>query len=66
MSTQPDWQISEKHLEDVSWKLARQCRYVIQACLREEEWIDADQEFHDLIRAELVRLMGKTCDSRRR
>jgi hypothetical protein len=34
-------------------RLARQCRNIIQACLREEEWIEADREFYRIIRAGL-------------
>jgi len=30
--------------------MARRCRHVIQACLREEEWGDADFEFYMIIR----------------
>jgi hypothetical protein len=31
-------------------RLARACRNVIQAVLREEEWADADREFYLVIR----------------
>ena len=54
-----DRSVSEKQLDELSWKLARQCRHIIQTCLREEEWIDADHEFYLTIRAEIYRLMGK-------
>ena len=54
-----DRSVSEKQLDKLSWRLARQCRHIIQACLREEEWIDADHEFYLAIRAEISRLMGK-------
>ncbi len=30
--------------------MARRCRHIIQACLREEEWRDADFEFYMIIR----------------
>lgn len=48
----------ETHSADVvihalSIRLAKQCRNVIQCCLREEEWRDADMEFYRLIRAGL-------------
>lgn len=36
--------------------LARQCRHIVQGCLREEEWIDADREFYMVIREGLERL----------
>lgn len=31
-------------------RLARECRHIIQAVLREEEWADADREFYRVIR----------------
>ena len=34
-------------------RTARKCRRIVQACLREEEWIEADREFYAAIRAEL-------------
>ena len=42
--------------DKVAWALTRQCRSVVQACLREEEWEDADKEFFEVIRKELVGL----------
>jgi hypothetical protein len=38
-----------RHREETAIQIARDCRYVIQGCLREEEWQDADEEFYDLI-----------------
>jgi len=35
--------------DELAWRLARQCRNVVQACLREEEWGDADAEFVRII-----------------
>jgi hypothetical protein len=35
---------------EIAWQLAQQCRSIVQACLREEEWQDADREFWDVIR----------------
>lgn len=32
-----------------AWQLARKCRNIVQGCLREEEWQDADQEFFEII-----------------
>ena len=37
----------------VALRTAKQCREVIQSCLREEEWRDADFEFYRIIRANL-------------
>ena len=36
-------------------RLARDCRYIIQGCLRGEEWQDADQELFDIIAPHLKR-----------
>jgi hypothetical protein len=41
-------------LEETARRIARQCRHVVQACLREEEWQDADCEFFDIISEELL------------
>lgn len=35
--------------EEIAMQIARDCRYIIQSCLREEEWQDADQEFYEVI-----------------
>jgi hypothetical protein len=34
-------------------RLARRCREFIHGCLREEEWLDAEDEFEKVIRAGL-------------
>ncbi len=34
-------------------RLAKQCRQIIQGCLREEEWRDCDLEYYRIIRAGL-------------
>jgi hypothetical protein len=33
----------------IAWSIARDCRRIVQACLREEEWQAADEEFYRLI-----------------
>lgn len=38
-----------KRREESAMRLAQDCRYIIQECLREEEWQDADQEFFQVI-----------------
>jgi hypothetical protein len=48
------------HFEAI--RVARACRNVIQACLREEEWGLADEEFYKLIRESFERLQ---CDGRK-
>jgi hypothetical protein len=42
-------------IDALSWRIARQCRAVVQTCLREEEWADADREFCAVISAGLGR-----------
>jgi hypothetical protein len=36
-------------------RMARRCRHIVQSCLREEEWADADREFYRVCREELER-----------
>ena len=44
----------EVHL--LAIRLAQQCRRIVQACLREEEWIEADRQFYAVIRTGLESL----------
>ncbi len=39
--------------DEAAWRIAKECRGIVQACLREEEWPDADREFFGVIRAGL-------------
>jgi hypothetical protein len=41
-------------------RLARECRNIVQACLREEEWRDADDEFSAIIKAGLIQYEKRT------
>jgi len=41
--------LSAIDLNLVARRLARQCREIIQSCLREEEWLDAEDEFARVI-----------------
>jgi hypothetical protein len=55
-------------IHTLSIRLARACRNIVQACLREEEWGDADREFYRIIRAGLedYKLGGnKPCPTRK-
>jgi hypothetical protein len=45
----------ERRLHEAAVRIAVRCRRIVQACLREEEWIDADREFYLVIREELER-----------
>lgn len=47
----------EPDIEAFARKTAIQCREVIQACLREEEWRDADEEFSEIIRQAVIELL---------
>ncbi|HMO84763.1 MAG TPA: hypothetical protein PKC18_07580 [Lacipirellulaceae bacterium] len=35
--------------DDTARQAAIECRQIVQACLREEEWQDADEEFYNVI-----------------
>lgn len=41
--------VSDRNLHDAALRMARRCRFVIQSCLREEEWRDCDTEFYAVI-----------------
>jgi hypothetical protein len=45
----------EPAVQELAWRLARACRRVVQSCLREEEWVDADREFYAIILMGLAR-----------
>jgi hypothetical protein len=47
-------QPTDARTHDTSIRIARRCRHIIQACLREEEWGDADREFYRICREELA------------
>ena len=40
---------TDRQLHETAVRLAVRCRRVVQACLREEAWIDADREFYLII-----------------
>ena len=40
-------------------RIAQRCRHIIQACLREEEWADADREFYRVAREVLEEFRSK-------
>jgi hypothetical protein len=44
--------------EQLAMRLAKECRIIIQACLREEEWLDAEEEFRWVILAGLKELQS--------
>jgi hypothetical protein len=61
-------QPADAAIHALAMRLARRCRRIVQACLREEEWADADREFYLTIREELE-AMGddgqRICQTRR-
>ena len=44
---------TDRQTHETAVRLAVQCRRIVQACLREEEWLDADHEFYLIILAGL-------------
>ena len=44
--TDEAWRSIESRTHDAAIAIARRCRRIIQTCLREEEWPDADREFY--------------------
>lgn len=43
-------------LHEAAIRIAHHCRRIVQTCLREEEWPEADREFYRVARAELEAL----------
>lgn len=43
-------QPTDRRTHETAVRLAVQCRRIVQVCLREEEWIEADREFYQIIR----------------
>ena len=50
-------QPADQQIHEAAIRIARRCRWLIQACLREEEWGDADREFYLVIRDGLERFV---------
>lgn len=40
--------------------IARRCVFIIRACLREEEWIDATREFYQVAKTEIEKWKTST------
>ncbi len=55
VSSQP----ADPAIHEAAVRMARRCRRLIQACLRQEEWGDADREFYLVIREELERFAAQ-------
>lgn len=49
-------QAADPRTHEIAIRIARRCRHIVQACLREEEWADADREFYKVARDELEAL----------
>jgi hypothetical protein len=54
----------DPRVHEAAIAVARRCRFIIQAVLREEEWADADYEFYLVAREELERLLASINGSR--
>jgi hypothetical protein len=50
--------MTNDELRELAARLATRCRWIIQACLREEEWQDAADEFFDVILEGLQHVNG--------
>ncbi len=46
-------------VHDAAIRIARRCRFTVQACLREEEWGDADREFYLIARDEVESMLAQ-------
>ena len=44
-----------RELHALARRIARRCRWIVQGCLREEEWGDADDEFYQVVFDEFIR-----------
>ena len=49
--------IETTDMHKAALRMAWRCRRVVQGCLREEEWADADTEFHAIIMKGLRKLL---------
>ncbi len=56
-------QPADPRIHEAAVRMARRCRYLVQACLREEEWMDADREFYLVVREELERFIANRAPS---
>ena len=58
-------QATDPATHEAAVRLAVACRRIVQACLREEEWVEADRQFYRVIREGLERFRtgGGTCTS---
>ncbi len=48
-----DSQAADPAIHRIAITIALQCRHIIQGCLREEEWHDADLAFYRIVREAL-------------
>ena len=51
-------QPTDAAVHETSVRLAVPCRRTVQACLREEEWIEADRQFSLVVREGLERFQA--------
>jgi hypothetical protein len=60
-----DFRSTDRRTHETAVRMAVQCRRIVQACLREEEWIDADREFYAVIREGLEAFQGGSARARK-
>jgi hypothetical protein len=53
---------TEPRIHEAAVCLAVRCRRIVQVCLREEEWIEADRQFYTIIRDGLEALLKHRSD----
>ena len=44
---------TDSQTHELAIRIARRCRFIIEAVLRENEWADADNAFYKIVRQEL-------------
>ena len=50
---------ADPSVHEAAIRIARRCRSIVQACLREEEWSDADREFYMIAREVVEALLAE-------
>jgi hypothetical protein len=50
---------TDANTQKTATDIAKRCRFIVQGCLREEEWGDAETEFYRVVREELERFRAR-------
>ena len=56
---------ADQKIHETAVRAARRCRCIVQACLREEEWGEADREFFGFIREEIESFAARSVAGKR-